>query len=74
MIRWPMFRKIQLFVYGLMFVGLGVFALASKAFLPEADLPFWPVDGLAAIIGGTFVSWWSYKVMTESDDNHDERT
>ena len=65
-------KKIQLFVYGLMIMGLGVFALASKFILPDANLPFWPVDGVAAIIGGAFVSWFAYRVMTETDDDNHE--
>ncbi len=64
-----MFNAIKLLVFGLLFVLLGVGSVWLKFVLgDEARLPFWPFDGIAAIVGGIFVSWWSFTVMKERND------
>jgi hypothetical protein len=65
-----MLEKIKLFLVGIALVGLGVFAIAVKFLLGEdARLPFWPFDGIAAIIGGVFVTWWSARVLSENEED-----
>jgi hypothetical protein len=64
-----MIKEFRLFLVGVLIMGIGGFALASKSMLPGARLPFWPFDGIFALIGGAFITYWSFKVITEPDDD-----
>jgi hypothetical protein len=62
------FHRLRLFIAGIAFVFLGIGAISLKFLVGEdARLPFWPFDGIAAIAGGVFVSWWSLKASSEPE-------
>ena len=64
-----LFREIKLFLTGLAIMFLGGASISLKFVLgEEAKLPFWPFDGIAAILGGAFVMWWTWTVMKEHDE------
>jgi hypothetical protein len=64
-----LFREIKLLLTGLAIILLGCASISLKFVLgEEAKLPFWPFDGIAAILGGAFVTWWTWTVMKERDE------
>ena len=61
-----MLKKLKLLVIGPIIMVLGGFSLAAKFLLPDARLPFWPFDGILAILGGAFVTYWCFIFVKES--------
>jgi hypothetical protein len=60
------FHIFKLFFTGLALIFLGAASIILKFVLDdEARLPFWPFDGILAILGGIFVCWWSWTVFKE---------
>jgi hypothetical protein len=63
-------RKIKLLFFGLAFIFLGIVVISLKFMLGDnGRLPLWPFDGIAAIAGGVFIIWWSWKVMNEPEQD-----
>ena len=63
-----LFREIKLLFSGLTIMFLGGASISLKFVLgDDARLPFWPFDGIAAILGGAFVMWWTWTVIKERD-------
>lgn len=68
-----MYNLLKMAFWGVLFILLGAFALAAPWLLPkEANLPFWPFDGVLAILGGVFIIWWScYEIRELSRDKRE---
>jgi len=60
-----MLKTLKLLLTGIALTLLGVMAIALIFMIEDAKLPFWPFDGILAIAGGIYVTYWSSKTMSE---------